>query len=48
MTTYFICFVDSKGQQHEIRVNAESMSEAMDTAIFRHDVDKFLTVREEA
>lgn len=48
MATYFICFVDPKGQQHEIRVDAESMTEAMDTAIFHHDVDKFLTVREEA
>ena len=48
MTTYFIRFADSDGQQKEIRVNAESRAEAMDTAIFYHDVDRFIFVCEEA
>lgn len=48
MTTYFIRFADSQGQQKEIRVKAESRAEAMDTAIFYHDVDEFLFVCEEA
>jgi hypothetical protein len=48
MTTYFIRFADSDGQQHEIRVKAESRAEAMDTAIFYNDVDRFIFVCEEA
>lgn len=48
MATYFIRFVDSKCQQKEIRVNAESKAEAMDTAIFYNDVDEFIFVCKEA
>lgn len=48
MTTYLIRFVDTKGQQKEIRVKAESRAEAMDTAIFYNDVDRFIFVCEEA
>lgn len=34
MKTYFIRFVDLDGQQKEIRVKAERMSEAMEKARF--------------
>ena len=47
MTTYFIRFSDSQGQQKEIRIKAESKAEAMDTAVFYNDIDEFLFVCEE-
>lgn len=48
MATYFVRFVDTKGQQKETRVKAESRAEAMDTAIFYNDVDEFVFVCKEA
>lgn len=48
MKTYFIRYVDLDGQQKEIRVNAERMSEAIEKARLYNDIYEFIFVCEEA